>query len=527
MDKRLLYLEKYITDNIEDVTLAEYLNISNRQLSRLLKQWADEGYIKYTPAVGRGRKAEITFITDVEKELFYYAMKHHKNMTLQEINDFLELPWDDESKEVIVKKLKESFKQEDSSGNMVVDFVYSIPYTIHPHISQDIISFQVITQTNNTLYKLDKDNKILNEIVKYDEWKEQTLHIYLHKDIYFNDKTKLTAQHVYDSLYALMFDSNYRIYFGNVNKITIIDKYYLTIELCERTDHVKYLLAEPFASIFKVKNGELQGTGPYYLSFKDENEIKLSLNPYYKRVVLIEEILLIKNRKRFLEYISSNKYDKSLSKRVYIGNDMLVFNPNTTFSLEERHVIIEAMLYVLYEDNINNWKNFNWLLDEPQSRGDISNISRPVRMLVDQYNAEIMEKVRDELNKTGYYIELIYTEHHNYLSTSLKEYDVDIVWMSEAYNQKQPFMLYDLLLHCKFKDWYIDDPNCIEFIKNYRYENFDQLENIAKTILQSFEDRYLFANVLLKQKVFFYPSVVKYVDEDKYGYLDFGNAILK
>lgn len=527
MDKRLLYLEKYITDNIEDVTLAEYLNISKRQLSRLLKQWEDEGYIKYTPAVGRGGKAEITFITDVEKELFYYAMKHHKNMTLQEINDFLELPWDEESKEVIVKQLKESFKQEDNNGNMVVDFVHSIPNVIHPHISQDVVSFQVISQTNNTLYKLGKDNKILNEIVKYDEWKEQTLHIYLHKDIYFNDKTQLTAQHVYDSLYALMFETNYRIYFDNVNKITIIDKYYLTIELRERTDHVKYLLTEPFASIFKVVNGEIQGTGPYYMSFKNESEIKLSLNPYYKRAVLIDEILLIKNRKRYLEYISSNKYDKSLTKRVYIGNDMLVFNPNSTFSLEERHVIMESMLYALYEDTNNNWKNSKWLLDEPQSRGDISKISRPVRMLVNQYSAEIMENVRDELNKTGEYVELIYTDYHKYLRTNLKAYDVDIVWMSEAYNQKQPFMLYDLLLHCKFKDWYIDDPDCIEFIKNYRYENFDHLESVAKKILQSLEERYLFKNVLLKEKVFFYPSVVKYVDEDKYGYLDFGNAILK
>lgn len=527
MDKRLLYLEKYITDNIEDVALAEYLNISKRQLSRLLKQWADEGYIKYTPAVGRGGKAEITFITDVEKELFYYAMKHHKNMTLQEINDFLELPWDEESKEVIIKQLQKSFKQEDHSGNMVVDFVHSIPNVIHPHISQDIVSFQVISQTNKTLYKLDKDNKILNEIVKYDEWKEQTLYIYLHKDIYFNDKTQLTAQHVYDSLYALMFETNYRIYFENVKNIAVIDDFYLVIEMSERTDHVKYLLTEPFASIFKEKNGELQGTGPYYMSFKDESEIKLSLNPNYKRAVLIDEILLIKNRKRYIEYISSNKYDKSLTKKVYLGNDMLVFNPNSTFTLEERKIIMETMLYVLYEDTKNNGKNLKWLLSEPQRRKDMSRISRPVRMLVDEYSAEVMEVIRAEINKDGDYLEFVYTKHLKYLITNLNEYDVDIVWMSEAYNQKQPFMLYDLLLHCKFKDWYIDDPECIEFINNYRYENFEQLENIATTILQSFEDRYLFANVLLKEKVFFYPSVVKYVDEDKYGYLDFGNAILK
>lgn len=527
MDKRLLYLEKYITDNIEDVALAEYLNVSKRQLSRLLKQWADEGYIKYTPAVGRGGKAEITFITDVEKELFYYAMKHHKNMTLQEINDFLELPWDEESKEVIIKQLQESFKHEDNSGNMVVDFVHTIPNVIHPHISQDIVSFQVISQTNKTLYKLDKDNKILNEIVKYDEWKEQTLHIYLHKDIYFNDKTQLTAQHVYDSLYALMFETNYRIYFENVKNIAVIDDFYLVIEMSERTDHVKYLLTEPFASIFKVANGELQGTGPYYMSFKDESEIKLSLNPNYKRAVLIDEILLIKNRKRYLEYISSNKYDNSLTKKVYLGNDMLVFNPNSTFTVEERKIIMETMLYILYEDTKNNGKHSKWLLSEPQRRKDMSRISRPVRMLVDQYSAEVMEDIRAEINENGNYLEFVYTEHLKYLITDLKEFDVDMVWMSEAYNQKQPFMLYDLLLHCKFKDWYIDDPDCIEFIKNYRYENFDQLENVAKKILQSLEERYLFKNVLLKEKVFFYPSVVKYVDEDKYGYLDFGNAILK
>ncbi|MBC9875443.1 hypothetical protein H1I77_11825 [Macrococcus bohemicus] len=177
--------------------MGEYLNVSKCQLSRLLNQWHDEGYINYAPAVGRGGKMKITFKIDVKKELFYYAFKSQKVMTLQEIKSYLDLPWDEESSEINVQHLKNNFLMQQENNNTIIDFVYSLPSDLHPLTVQSLVSFQVITQMMRTIYGVDDDNHIQYDLVKYDEWRENTLHIYLHQDNFFPNRKRFTATILY------------------------------------------------------------------------------------------------------------------------------------------------------------------------------------------------------------------------------------------------------------------------------------------------------------------------------------------
>lgn len=527
MDKRLLYLEKYLSMNNPEISLAEYINVSKRQLSRLLNQWHDEGYINYSPAVGRGGKMEITFEVDVEKELFSYALKHLKDMTLQDIKSYVELPWDEESKEVIVRQLKSNFLTKQDNNNSIIDFVYSIPEDLNPLTAQSLMSFQVITQMMRTLYTLDEDNNIQNELVKYDEWQGNTLHVYLHQDNFFPNRKRLNATIVFLVLNRLFYFSRYKKYFEEVTSIEFIDDFQIAITVKKKSDHIKYLLTEPYSSIYIEEDGELIGTGPYYLKSLKQSELTLQVNPYYKRLVQIERIHFVQNRKRFLEYITSDKYGVNKTKRFYSVHGFFLVNPSTSLTYEERKSTIETLQSLIYDSILSQSKYVKWIADIPGKVSKLSHSTRPVRLLIDTFNQQIFEDVIEEINKDETRIELISVSYDKYISTPLDEFDVDIVWMTESMHQQQPFKLYDMLLHCKFKEWYFEKPQFLCFFKSFNYDHLDNLTVQAETLLKDLSDNYYYSSVLMKEKVFLFTKAIEYIDVNHYGFIDYGNIILK
>lgn len=527
MDKRLLYLEKYLSLPNPEENLADYLNLSKRQLSRLLNQWDEEGYINYSPAIGRGGKMAITFNIDVEKELFYHALKSQKDMTMQEIKSYLELPWDEESREVIVKQLQHNLAINNTNQNSIIEFVNNIPEELHPLKAQSMVSFQVISQILRPLYKLDKAFNIQYEIVKYDEWIGNTLHIYLHQDIYFSDRKRLTANFVYLSLNKLIYYSQYKKFFNDVLSIDLIDDFQLSITVRKKNNHIKYLLSEPYSSIYIEDNDTLYGTGPYYLKSKKKKELTLQANPYYKRLVQIEQIYFIENKKRFSEYISSDKYNSSKSKKFYLGHRILLMNPNTTLNLDERKTTIQTLQIYLHEYFTKNEKYFIWTGDLPDQKPEMENIHRPVRLLIDEFSEKIFKDIIKEINKERKNIELIVIKHEDYVQYHLDKYDVDIVWMTEALHQQQPFMLYDLLIHGKFKEWYYDLEPFQSFIQHYNYDNFPLLKNEAMQLINDLKSNYYYSNVQINEKVFIYTSAIQHIEINHYGFIDFSSVILK
>lgn len=527
MDKRLLYLEKYLSMNNPEISLAEYIDVSKRQLSRLLNQWHDEGYINYSPAVGRGGKMEITFEVDIEKELFSYALKHLKDMTIQDIKSYIELPWDEESKEVIVRQLKNNFLTKQDNNSSIIDFVYSIPRDFNPLTAQSLVSFQVITQMMRTLYTLDVDNNIQNELVKYDEWQGNTLHVYLHQDNFFPNRKRLNATIVCLVLNQLIYFSRYKKYFEEVTSIEIIDDFQIAITVKKKSDHIKYLLSEPYSSIYIEEEGQLLGTGPYYLKSLMQSELTLQVNPYYKRLVQIERIHFIQNRKRFLEYVTSDKYDANKTKRFYLAHGFFVVNPATTLTFEERKNAIEVLQSLIYDSISRQGKHVKWNADIPDKVNQLPERTKPIRLLIDTFNQHFFDEVIEVINKDETQIELISVPHGKYISTPLDEFDVDIVWMTESMHQQQPFMLYDMLLHCKFKEWYFEEPQFQSFLKSFNYDYLDKLTVQADTLLKNLSDNYYYSNVLMNEKVFIFTTAIQYIDVNHYGFIDYGSIILK
>lgn len=260
---------------------------------------------------------------------------------------------------------------------------------------------------------------------------------------------------------------------------------------------------------------------------KKKHELVLQANPYYKRLVQIEQIFFIQNKKRFLEYIASDKYDSNQTKRFYLAHGFFLMNPNTTLTYDERKATIETLQSYIYDKLNKNDKHFRWIADMPDGKNHLHQVNRPVRILIDENNGHMLKDIIEHLNQEHQNIELITVTHETYLKNHLDEYDVDIVWMSESIHQQQPFMLYDLLLHCKFKEWYLNSEPFHSFIKNFKYDNFESLAEDAQTYLNTLRENYYYSDVIIKEKVFLYTSAIRHVDINHYGFIDFGNVILK
>lgn len=202
-------------------------------------------------------------------------------------------------------------------------------------------------------------------------------------------------------------------------------------------------------------------------------------------------------------------------------------NPSTSLTYEERKSTIETLQSLIYDSILSQSKYVKWIADIPGKVSKLSHSTRPVRLLIDTFNQQIFEDVIEEINKDETRIELISVSYDKYISTPLDEFDVDIVWMTESMHQQQPFKLYDMLLHCKFKEWYFEKPQFLCFFKSFNYDHLDNLTVQAETLLKDLSDNYYYSSVLMKEKVFLFTKAIEYIDVNHYGFIDYGNIILK
>lgn len=174
MDKRLLILERYLEKYGQDFTqLSDELNVSSRQLSRILRKWDEEGYIKYIPGHGRGVKTKIKLNMDIARELFNEMNKYRDELSIEEFNRYLELPWPVEYIESIRKIIEYERGQDPAASNStaMMDYLYKVPETFIPSLSIEHASTLVGLQVFETLYRSDVNKEIKVHLLRYDEWR--------------------------------------------------------------------------------------------------------------------------------------------------------------------------------------------------------------------------------------------------------------------------------------------------------------------------------------------------------------------
>ncbi|KAA1036582.1 hypothetical protein ERX35_010555 [Macrococcus equipercicus] len=531
IDTRLLIVKRLLEQHEFEMNLfAEVLGLSGRQLSRLLKTWEDAGYIEYYPGQGRGNKCHLDFLIDIEKQLFFEIVNHDKTMTLAEINELLSLPWSITVVESLKERLMEQYFHPDDKPLevTVMDYVPTIPVTLHPAYLKELGGIQICLQVFETLYRVDETGEIVYQLLRYDEWQDNILHLYLKKGILFSNGSLLTSEHVKYVLLILKEQSEYQYLYQSLLSIELFDDTHLALTFVEPCNNIKYMMAETFSSIYKLEEGELLGTGPYYIHKHETTEMVLKANYYYKPINPdVKTIHYFARGHRTVDQSMSLMKAKGMTTQLcYAFNELLVFNPLADrLSLRQRrfirHIILQAVsrlelpaaLYTLssaYEETT---------MEAPE-------FCHPVKILVDDMSINDIHFIAEIFSNHHIPAEYMKLTHELYLRTNLAHIDVDLIWMYEALHQSQPLLTINLLTQSKFKEWYQLLTTSKEFLSTIKNMSAKASRGYAAQLFEQWVEQAYVIPLYIRKRVIYFPDALKNFQCYHYGTFKYDRMIV-
>jgi SgrR family transcriptional regulator len=289
IDRKLVYLKDYLNKNaFSKRGVAEYLEVTERHLTRLLKQWNDSGVITYIQGRGRGNHSTVKFNMDIENIIINEYVKNIERYSIEDINEVLNLPISKTSKQFIKASLETRLFSKKfingENGETLVDYYPKLPdmYEMLNGIADCDFSFMtLVLNVTNRLYETDEDGKIINGIVRYDEWHDNTFIIYLRKDVQFYNGENICANMVAENLERILEQEYMRQFKKYILSISVLDPFKLAIKMTGRYEAIKYVLTRMESSIFLIRDEKLYTIGPYYIDHYDNDTIYLRQNPYY------------------------------------------------------------------------------------------------------------------------------------------------------------------------------------------------------------------------------------------------------
>ncbi|WP_414047255.1 ABC transporter substrate-binding protein [Macrococcus equi] len=526
IDAKLLQLKHYLeTPDIHNTTkLYDYLEVSPRHVSRLLNKWEELKFITFDDSAGRKTFDNIEILIDIERELMLDMIESNDNLTSIELQQLLNLPWSEDKLKTLHQFFRTHIHEKQQFVNSsIMDYVYMIPERIHPLDLSDVVSVQVVSQVLQTLYTVDEFNKIDYQLVKYDEWQDNQLIIYLNRDIYFSDGQMLQSEHVKASLDQLIHHESYQANFHQILSIEVISDFKLIIHCKHVDESLKFYLSEAYSGIFREDHQKIIGTGPYRIEQLSNNEIILKQNLYAKRAPLIDSVSLIKNSEKYFVYDTRKYYENKIIE-CSCGNEYLLFNPKNKLTVAQRKFIVGEVFTVFAEMNQSNQVFKKWYY--PIQTMTPPEFNKSVKVLVDEYTINVFKNVQKRLEPFNITLELIHIRHQDLLTQSLSTMDIDCIWLAETYQQVQPYKLLNLLTHCKFKDWYQDDIEIYQFLELIKDKGINKTKNESEAIHQRLVEECLFNEAFSVVRTMTLPNEFKNIQVDPHGIIAFDKIIV-
>lgn len=358
--------------------------------------------------------------------------------------------------------------------------------SIDPIKMVDIYSQRITTLMYDTLFVMNESKEINSQLLENYKWiEENKLYLELKKEVKFHDGSYLKAQDVEKSLERLKSDGIVKNIYNSIIGIEIIDDYSLIINLNSRDEMLIENLANPIASIVKEENGEIYGTGPYYMKSFNERILKLELfegalidkKEYFKNINFTWEI---NSNQRLIKYLNGGTdyvfdlYKEEIDKikeydlltddnivqpEAIYDTIALTFGGKKSYSLNEKKAIKQAIVQEvdsffpkeIIEANLSRVNN-NYSLKEAKKKiieSGMKNREISIMVLNTEYNMRIAEKVKYDLENAGLKVTLL---PHNmvafYQKLHSNEYDTAIYNINISKNSPamslEKIIIYDM-----------------------------------------------------------------------------------
>ncbi|MCM3585576.1 ABC transporter substrate-binding protein [Mesobacillus maritimus] len=267
MDQYLLSAwNRFDSGKIKVEVLADHIQLSTKQTRRKMTKWEQEGWLKFQSGRGRGNPSSLTWLKDVEQEYERHFLEKLYKGQIEEVSKRLLWNWSIETKQKLMTAFQANFGfHQEGEDSLLIPRIYPI-ITFHPLKAAEIHSANLVANLFNRLVTLNADNTITPELAHSWELQENSLLLYLRKDVTFHDGSILRSEDVVHSLQRMKQDEHFSYLWVPVTFISTPAPLVIKLEFPDGCPYVLQLLGLLSASIFKEKDNRLVGTGGFYLA---------------------------------------------------------------------------------------------------------------------------------------------------------------------------------------------------------------------------------------------------------------------
>lgn len=549
MDSMLLKLYQNVkTGECKQQQVANVLGLSLKQTTRLLRKWQDNGWIRYTPGKGRGNSSSIEWLKPVETIYLKEAIRLLEEESVENAAKLLTFDWSPSSKERLTTlfRTKIGFIQ-DENDSLIIPLRFRF-ISFHPLEAIDVYSANMVSTLYDRLINVDEAGDFSPAIAHSWECLEGKFRIYLRKGVRFHDGSLLTASDVVSCLEKLRRHPRHVDIWEPVYRIYSPAPYVVDFDLHSFADYMLPLLSNTYASIYKAYEGNLIGTGPFYLVEDNETRTLIkAFDTYYKERPLLDRIEFIQVPTDFeIIYHTSqtDEADELFEVKSDSGFGVVVMNYCHESPLENpdlRHYIHQIIAKYRHEIashesfkgsyypnaegfQLGNREAFNIPLVKEKPR-----IYRPLKMQVVNYTKEMSYWLKEKLEAAGIQIEIVHKTFNDALYGNLKDIEADITIFGEVYEVNPQYSFFHLVkgLDYLISEVFSVDSDIKELSSNFKCTSIANWKELNHQIEKMLIEKSIMIPLYYSKRMIPFTTDLQNISIKSFGYVDFSSLWLK
>lgn len=522
IDEKLLLLYKYLeTHDFFREEVAEYIEITPRQLSRLINQWQDEGIIEYIGGIGRGNYSKIKFNIDIEQQFIMDIISNLNEYSIEEITRILSLPLNESSKRLIEGLFNNAIHTENAQLSMLneqkdtvtVDYIYRFPDNLNPLQQTDTAVDTLLYNTMDRLYTIANDMSFNSKLVQYEVVDEGSITIYLYQDITFSNGKNLLAVDVVNCLKRLINHKWHKENLDYISDIELIDLFAFKIYFNANLDKLKFDLSCTFSSIYIQEFDSYIGTNTYKIESVTDSYIQLKARETtHHALPEINNIFLMKSYGSYESFIKDN-HCEAIDKYAKMTKFVIVNPCFTQLDLKERQVLLHYIKKYYYPDYVDQILEQYSITDKPIIMG-IPDLTR--HKLIPLFNY---------LKENGFNISSIELPFDHFIGQDNKDIACDFVILGHTHREEAYF--YKLMNYTNMRQWFDCLPQMKMLKKAYCENPISKWIALEKEYSDYLTNNAYFIITKQKSRKFIVLNGQKNVEFNNDGIIIFGDILVR
>ncbi len=322
------------------------MQLSAKQVTRKIKKWEAEGWIRYYAGKGRGHISSVQWLQDIEEQLLIALNNEFKQKNFKALTDINMAYFSEGFQQKVATLLTENIvSDERKKASMLTIPIYSKNLNLHPHNYRDTESGWVLSHIYSRIV-VQNNNTFQGDLIHHWEQFGQRFVFYVRPYLYWHNGETVKIEEIIQSIKTTFMLNKYSHFFKKLISIEKLTNAAFEITYMEEGEELLILLSQLDFSLYHPLNYRI-GTGAYKIAQDAKGVVQLAAcSQYHLAQALINNIQFVtipSTLQRRLEW-SMQQNMAQYQRFVELGGVVSAyFNPFSN-NLQER----EVRLYMLW-----------------------------------------------------------------------------------------------------------------------------------------------------------------------------------